>query len=136
MQTKQQIQQLLASAGVLPNKRFGQHFLIDLNLMRLLVDSAQITNNDIVLEVGCGTGSLTQALAERAGKVIAVELDETLTKIAARELAEAKNVEVINADILESKKTINRPVSNAVELARKNRSGRFLLVSNHRQFLV
>jgi 16S rRNA (adenine1518-N6/adenine1519-N6)-dimethyltransferase len=130
MQTKQQIQQLLASAGVEPNKRLGQNFLIDLNLMRLLVDNANIGNEDIVLEVGCGTGSLTQALAERAGKVIAVELDETLAKIAARELANAGNVEVINADILESKSTINRTISGAVELARKNRSGRFLLVSN------
>jgi 16S rRNA (adenine1518-N6/adenine1519-N6)-dimethyltransferase len=101
MQTKQQIQQLLASAGVEPNKRLGQNFLIDLNLMRLLVDNANIGNDDIVLEVGCGTGSLTQALAERAGKVIAVEMDETLAKIATRELANAGNVKVINADILE-----------------------------------
>jgi 16S rRNA (adenine1518-N6/adenine1519-N6)-dimethyltransferase len=130
MQTKHQIQQLLASAGVWPNKRLGQNFLVDLNLMRLLIDSANIGNEDIVLEVGCGTGSLTQALAECAGKVIAVELDETLAKIAARELAEAGNVEVINADILESKNTINRTVSDAIEQARKNRSGRFLLVSN------
>jgi 16S rRNA (adenine1518-N6/adenine1519-N6)-dimethyltransferase len=140
MQTKQQIEQLLASAGVEPNKRLGQNFLIDLNLMRLLIDSANIDNEDIVLEVGCGTGSLTQALAERAGKVIAVELDETLAKITARELAEAKNVEVVNADILESKNTINRTICDAIELARKRRSspprraegetGRFLLVSN------
>jgi 16S rRNA (adenine1518-N6/adenine1519-N6)-dimethyltransferase len=130
MQTKQQIQQLLASAGIEPNKRLGQHFLVDLNLMRLLVDNANISNDDIVLEVGCGTGSLTQALAERAGKVIAVEMDETLAKIAARELAAAGNVEVFNADILENKNTINRTISGAIELARKRRSGRFLLVSN------
>jgi 16S rRNA (adenine1518-N6/adenine1519-N6)-dimethyltransferase len=130
MQTKQQIQQLLASAGVEPNKRLGQHFLVDLNLMRLLVDNANIGNNDIVLEVGCGTGSLTQALAERAGKVIAVEMDETLAKIAAGELATAGNVEVFNADILENKNTINRTISGAIELARKKQLGRFLLVSN------
>jgi 16S rRNA (adenine1518-N6/adenine1519-N6)-dimethyltransferase len=130
MQTKQQIQQLLASAGVEPNKRLGQNFLVDLNLMRLLVDSANIGNDDIVLEVGCGTGSLTQALAERTGKVIAVEMDETLAKIAARELANAGNIEVINADILENKNTINRTISDAIELARKRRPGRFLLVSN------
>jgi 16S rRNA (adenine1518-N6/adenine1519-N6)-dimethyltransferase len=130
MQTKHQIQQLLASAGVWPNKRLGQNFLIDLNLMRLLIDTANIGNDDIVLEVGCGTGSLTQALAERAAKIIAVEMDETLANIAARELAKVKNVEVINADILESKNTINRTISGAVELARKRRSGRFLLVSN------
>jgi 16S rRNA (adenine1518-N6/adenine1519-N6)-dimethyltransferase len=130
MQTKQQIQQLLASAGVEPNKRLGQNFLIDLNLMRLLVDNANIGNDDIVLEVGCGTGSLTQALAERAGKVIAVELDGTLAKITARELANAGNVEVINTDILENKNTINRTISDAIELARKKLPGKFLLVSN------
>jgi 16S rRNA (adenine1518-N6/adenine1519-N6)-dimethyltransferase len=130
MQTKQQIQQLLASAGVEPNKRLGQHFLVDLNLMRLLVDTANISNDDIVLEVGCGTGSLTQGLAERAGRVIAVEIDETLAKIAARELATAGNVEVFNADILENKNTINRTIGGAIELARNRWSGRFLLVSN------
>jgi 16S rRNA (adenine1518-N6/adenine1519-N6)-dimethyltransferase len=130
MQTKQQIQQLLASAGVEPNKRLGQNFLIDLNLMRLLVDTANIGNDDIVLEVGCGTGSLTQALAERAAKVVAVELDKTLAKIAARELAETENVKVINADILENKSTVDHNISSAIELARKERPGRFLLVSN------
>ena len=59
MQTKQQIEHLLACAGVLPNKALGQHFLIDLNLMRLLIDNADIKKEDVVLEVGCGTGSLT-----------------------------------------------------------------------------
>ena len=130
MQTKQQIQRLLASAGVRPNKQLGQHFLIDLNLMRLLVDSAHISNDDMVLEVGCGTGSLTQALAERAGKVIAVEVDEMLTKITERELAKAENVEVIKVDVLESKHTINRVVTGAIESARKSCAGRFLLVAN------
>ncbi len=130
MHTKQQIMQLLASAGAEPNKRLGQNFLIDLNLMRLLVDSANIDNGDFVLEVGCGTGSLTQALAERAGKVIAVELDETLAQIAAGQLANAGNVEVINTDILENKNTINKNISDAIELARKKLPGRFLLVSN------
>ena len=130
MQTKQQIQKLLASAGVWPNKRFGQHFLVDLNLMRLLVDSAQINNNDVVLEVGCGTGSLTEALAERAGKIIAVELDGTLAKIVERELAKAKNVEIINTDILEAKNTISRTVTKALEVACENCSGRVLLVAN------
>jgi 16S rRNA (adenine1518-N6/adenine1519-N6)-dimethyltransferase len=130
MQTKQQIQQLLASAGVYPNKRLGQHFLIDLNLMRLLIDTAHIHDTDIVLEVGCGTGSLTEALAERAGTVIAVELDEAVAKIAERELAKAKNVKVINTDILESKNVISNTVTEALELVRKKHFGRVLLVSN------
>ncbi len=130
MQTKQQIQQLLASAGVSANKRLGQHFLIDLNLMRLLIDSANIGRKDIVLEVGCGTGSLTEAIAERAGYCLAVEFDHTLAKIAERELAKTENVEVINADILENKNTISLTVTDAIELAHRNYSGRILLVAN------
>ncbi len=130
MQTKRQIQQLLASAGASPKKRFGQHFLIDLNLMRLLVDSANITNNDIVLEVGCGTGSLTEALIEKAGMVIAVELDRTLAEIAQSRLANAENIELINTDILENKNTLSRTVTNAIESARKKYQGRILLVAN------
>ena len=56
MQTKQQIQQLLEAAATRPKKKLGQNFLIDLNLMRLLLDSADIKNDDVVLEVGAGTG--------------------------------------------------------------------------------
>ena len=130
MQTKRQIQQLLTSAGASPKKRLGQHFLIDLNLMRLLVDSANINSNDIVLEVGCGTGSLTEALIERAGMVLAVELDRTLSEITKTQLVNAENVEVINADILENKNTLSRTVTNSLESARKKYHGRILLVAN------
>jgi len=130
MHTKHQIQQLLASAGVFPNKRFGQHFLIDLNLMRLLIDSAHISSDDIVLEVGCGTGSLTEGLAERAGFCIAVEVDPNLAKIAQQQLAQQDNVNIINTDILESKHTINGAVIEAMEAARKKYAGRLLLVAN------
>lgn len=130
MQTKHQIQQLLASAGVFPNKNFGQHFLIDLNLMRVLIDSARISGDDIVLEVGCGTGSLTEGLAEQAGYCIAVEIDETLAKIAKNQLAQKENVNVINTDILESKHTISGTVIEVIEQARKKHGGRLLLVAN------
>ncbi len=130
MQTKQQIQQLLASAGVSPNKRRGQNFLIDLNLMRLLIASANIYDNDIVLEVGCGTGSLTEALVEHAGRVIAVEIDPTLAEITKKQLAGKNNIEVIISDALESKNTIDHAVISAIEHARKEYSGRLLLISN------
>jgi 16S rRNA (adenine1518-N6/adenine1519-N6)-dimethyltransferase len=130
MHTKRQIRQLLDSAGVRPNKKFGQHFLIDLNLMRLLIDSANINNNDIVLEVGCGTGSLTSELVERAGFVVAVELDRTLAGIAQNNLATVDNVEIINIDILKNKHTLSHEVVNSLESARKKHSGRILLVAN------
>ena len=130
MQTKHQIQHLLTSAGVRPNKRFGQHFLIDLNLMRLLIDSANIDNNDVVLEVGCGTGSLTSELIERAGFVVAVELDRTLAEIANNNLGNVNNIELINVDILENKHTLSHEVVSALESAHQKYNGRILLVAN------
>jgi len=130
MQTKQQIRRLLTSKGVSPNTNLGQHFLIDLNLMRLLIDTANIRRSDVVLEVGCGTGSLTQALADCAAKVIAVELDRALARIAKEQLADRTNVEVINTDILDSKHSINRAVANKISSAQGIRTGRFLLVAN------
>jgi len=130
MQTKQQIRQLLLSAGISPNKRLGQHFLIDLNLMRLLVDSAGIQEDDIVLEVGCATGSLTEALVARAGWTIAVELDRNLAEIARKQLIRARSFELVNADILESKHCINPAVAGALARARERCRGRVLLVAN------
>lgn len=130
MQTKHQIQQLLASAAVFPNKHFGQHFLIDLNLMRLMIDSAHINSDDVVLEVGCGTGSLTEGLAERAAYCIAVEVDDTLAKIAQGRLAQKDNVTVIDTDILEGKHKINDTVVKVIERARKKHGPRLLLVAN------
>ena len=130
MQTKRQIRDLLSSAGVSPNKRLGQHFLIDLNLMRLLVDSANIQKDDVVLEVGCGTGSMTEALAEKAGRVIAVELDRNLSEIAEKQLVKSENVEIINTDILESKNALSQTVTKALDLADRKCRGRMLLIAN------
>lgn len=130
MQTKRQIQQLLESAGIRPNKRLGQNFLIDLNLMRFLVKSADVQKNDIVLEVGCGTGSLTALLAERAGGVIAVETDRKLIEIAQKQLEKAENIKFFSADILENKKNINHDVKKLITQIREKYAGRFLLVSN------
>ncbi len=130
VQTKTQIRQLLESAGVRPNKRFGQHFLVDMNLMRLLVDSAEIQKSDVVLEIGCGTGSLTSVLAEKAGWIIAVELDRNLIQIAKKQLEKVENVDFINCDILENKKTINYTVKKALNHALENHCGRLLLVAN------
>jgi 16S rRNA (adenine1518-N6/adenine1519-N6)-dimethyltransferase len=130
MQTKTDIQRLLAGAGVEPNKRLGQHFLIDLNLMELLLSNTAITENDIVLEVGTGTGSLTGELVQRAGKVIAVECDEVLAEITKQHLRNAKNFEIIIADVLESKNTINHEVIEKLQTAQQEFFGRILLVSN------
>jgi 16S rRNA (adenine1518-N6/adenine1519-N6)-dimethyltransferase len=130
MQTKTEIQRLLTQAGVEPNKRLGQHFLIDLNLMELLLSNAAITGNDIVLEVGSGTGSLTSELVSRASKVIAVECDDVLAEITRQHLRNAKNLEIISADVLENKNTINYQVIEKLKAAQQGISGRVLLVAN------
>lgn len=130
MQTKQDIQKLLGSAGVMPNKRLGQHFLIDLNLMRLLINSAHIQPSDVVFEVGCGTGSFTEGLAKVAGRVVAVEYDDVLAKISTDRLAKFGNVTVVNADALESKNSICREVAERIEQAVDESGGRLMLVAN------
>ncbi|MBN1124034.1 MAG: ribosomal RNA small subunit methyltransferase A [Sedimentisphaerales bacterium] len=130
MQTKQQIEKLLASAGIQPKHRLGQNFLIDLNLMHILIDSADIQPDDVVLEVGCGTGSMTEGLVEKAGFVIAVEYDKELAPIAQRQLHEASNVKVVNSDVLEGKHTLAPAVVKAIAETRTRFKGRFLLVAN------
>lgn len=130
MQTKQEIQRLLAGAGVWPDKRLGQHFLIDLNLMRYLLDSSGIGSGDVALEVGCGTGSLTEGLAKQAGCVIAVEVDEILAQISKGRLIGAGDVEIINDDILETKHKLNRKVLDSLEAGRDKFEGRVFLISN------
>lgn len=130
MQTKSQVRQLLATAGVVPRRRFGQHFLVDLNLVRLIADSAGITPDDVVLEVGCGTGSITQLLAERAGRVVTVEIDRVLAGIATAQLADCANVELVQADALSSKGALNPEVVAALDRARAAAPGRLLLVAN------
>lgn len=130
MQTKQQIQQYLAALGTFPKKRLGQNFLIDQNIIRLIVNSAEITDQDVVLEVGCGTGTMTELISEQAGQVIAVELDTDVVQIAQQQLQERSNVSIFNTDILAGKHTVSPDVIDAVNQARQTNTGAFLLVAN------
>lgn len=81
-------------------KKFGQNFLIDTRVLDKIIDSAEITKEDCVLEIGPGIGTMTQYLAERAGAVVAVEIDKALIPILEDTLSEYNNVTVINDDIL------------------------------------
>lgn len=83
-------------------KKFGQNFLIDANMLEKIVSSAGIDKEDCVLEIGPGIGTMTQYLAEQAGKVIAVEIDSDLIPILKDTLKEYDNVEIINNDILKT----------------------------------
>ena len=82
-------------------KKFGQNFLIDTRVLERIIDSAEITKDDCVLEIGPGIGTMTQYLAEAAREVVAVEIDKNLIPILQNDtLAEYDNVTIINDDIL------------------------------------
>lgn len=81
-------------------KKYGQNFLIDPGVLDRVIRAAEITGEDCVLEIGPGIGTMTQRLAERAGKVVAVEIDRNLIPILEETLEPYHNVTVINEDIL------------------------------------
>lgn len=81
-------------------KKYGQNFLIDGNILRKIVEAAQITEEDCVLEIGPGIGTMTQYLAETAGQVIAVEIDRGLIPILKDTLSPYQNVTILCEDIL------------------------------------
>ena len=81
-------------------KKFGQNFLIDAHVLEKIIAAAKITKEDFVLEIGPGIGTMTQYLAEHAGKVVAVEIDRALIPILRETLSEYPNVTVIHEDIL------------------------------------
>lgn len=81
-------------------KKYGQNFLIDPKVLERIMDAAEITKEDCVLEIGPGVGTMTRYLAERAGKVVAVEIDRKLMPILEETLCAYDNVVLINDDIL------------------------------------
>ena len=81
-------------------KKFGQNFLIDGHVLDKIIAGAGVTKDDMVLEIGPGIGTMTQYLAEAAGKVVAVEIDRNLLPILKETLADYDNVKVIHADVL------------------------------------
>ena len=114
VQTKKQIEALLAAGGLRPQKRLGQHFLIDGNLMRLLAAKAELDPSDVVLEVGAGTGGLTDLLATRAARVVCVEIDRGLLEILSDRFSGVPTVVLIRGDVLESKHRIMVEVISAI----------------------
>ena len=81
-------------------KKFGQNFLIDPHVLDKIIGAAGVTKEDMVLEIGPGIGTMTQYLAEAAGKVVAVEIDNNLIPILKETLADYDNITIINEDIL------------------------------------
>ena len=92
--------EILQKYNITFQKKFGQNFLVDKNILGKIVDAAQITEKDCVLEIGPGIGTMTQYLAEQAGNVIAVEIDKNLIPVLQDTLSSYNNVTILNQDIL------------------------------------
>jgi len=113
---------LLHRYGLHARKGLGQHFLIDREVLGLVVEAAALTASDIVIEVGPGLGVLTRGLAGQAGRVITVELDDRLAAALQEELVSLHNVTVINGDILN--------FDPAVLIKESGGQGRYKVVAN------
>src|SRR5438874_4385004 len=110
-QTKHEIQALLSGANTQPRHRFGQNFMIDQNLVRIVADAGNIVPGDVVIEVGPGTGTLTEELLSRGADVVAVEIDRDLAKLLRERFAEQPRFELIEGDALSSKHALNEELS-------------------------
>jgi len=106
-QTKHQIQALLAEAGSSPRHRFGQNFMIDGNLVRLVAEAGRIESGDVVIEVGPGTGTLTEELLSRDADVVAVEIDRDLAAMLRLRFADEPRFKLIEGDALAGKHELN-----------------------------
>ena len=91
---------LLRRFGIRVRKGLGQHFLIDEEVLKLIISAAQLTSTDVIMEVGPGLGVLTKELARQAGWVVAIELDNKLAAILKQTLASFNNVTIINENVL------------------------------------
>lgn len=109
---------ILKKYNISANKSLGQNFLINDSVVNKIVESAEITKNDLVIEIGPGLGNLTEFLLEKAGKVIAIELDQRMLEILNDRFSLYDNFEIINEDVL--KVNLNEVISKNKNLEIKN----------------
>jgi 16S rRNA (adenine1518-N6/adenine1519-N6)-dimethyltransferase len=130
-QTKTFLLERFREMGIRPATRHGQNFLIDLNLVELIIESAELTSDDVVLEIGTGTGSLTALMAERAAAVVTVEIDAHLFELASEQLIDLPNVTMLRLDALRNKNNFDDRVMDAIGERLSEAPGRRLkLVAN------
>jgi 16S rRNA (adenine1518-N6/adenine1519-N6)-dimethyltransferase len=129
-QTLSEIRRLLAEADLAPQHRYGQHFLIDLNLMRKLVAAADVQASDTILEIGPGTGSLTEILLASGARVVGVEIDHGLQAILRRRLAGQARFTLVQGDALGGKHRVNPLVLSILAAQPPPPGGAYKLVAN------
>ncbi|HAV21570.1 MAG TPA: 16S rRNA (adenine(1518)-N(6)/adenine(1519)-N(6))-dimethyltransferase [Firmicutes bacterium] len=98
---RKQSKNLRNEPKIRPRKTLGQNFLTDRSVLGVIVNTARLTRDDSVLEIGAGTGILTEALAREAGRVIAVEIDERLVSLLRRKFSHHSHVEIVKGDVLQ-----------------------------------
>ena len=116
-QTLSYLRSLFQAYGLELKSKLGQNYLIDLNLIDLLVRNSEVGPEDAVLEVGTGTGSLTARLADHTGAIVTIEIDRTFQPIARHVVGERPNVTFLLGDCLESKNRLNPDLLAAWEAA-------------------
>src|SRR5262245_14184509 len=99
-QTLSYLRDLFEARGIKPKSKLGQNFLIDLNLLDLMVRTAELSSRDIILEIGSGTGSLTLRLAQQVCAVLAIEVDPPFFDMTHELTASYSNVYLLRADAL------------------------------------
>jgi 16S rRNA (adenine1518-N6/adenine1519-N6)-dimethyltransferase len=129
-QTISYLSQRLRDVGIEPNHRYGQNFLVDMNMLDLIANRAEIEADDVCLEVGTGTGSLTGRIAAKAFHVVSVEIDVRMHQIASEELAAFSNVTLLQIDALASKHELAPELLQALDEHLGNPPRRLLLVAN------
>lgn len=130
MQTLAQIKQLLAERGFAPQKKFGQNFLIDHNLIAKLVATSGVARSDVVLEVGPGTGVLTEALLAQGARVVAAEIDRGLCVLLRERLGTNPSFTLVEGDCLDGKHAIAPALLHAIDAAGGGNARGFRLVAN------
>jgi 16S rRNA (adenine1518-N6/adenine1519-N6)-dimethyltransferase len=145
-QTLSYLRHLFQERGIQPRTKLGQNFLIDLNLLDLVLRSAELSADDLVLEVGSGTGGLTMRLLEQAGAVVSVEVDSAFHSLTEEAVAthfhlfppesgrpgtRQENVRLLHTDVLAGKNTLRPEVMQSVrELAEQAGAKNVKLVAN------
>jgi 16S rRNA (adenine1518-N6/adenine1519-N6)-dimethyltransferase len=130
-QTLSYLRELLDSHGIRPKNKLGQNFLIDLNVIDLIVKVAQLGKQDLIVEVGSGTGGLTTKLSDYAGSVLSVEIDPAFASLTEEVLGGRDNVHLFHADILRNKNELNPVVMDALDrLRRESGCEKLKLVAN------
>ena len=102
-QTRSHLMKLFKQHGFNPRTDLGQNFLIDLNILEFVVDNAELSNKDVVLEVGAGTGGMTTFLGLKAAEVVSFEIDSNMYNLASHAIQGFDNVELVHSDALKSK---------------------------------